>query len=157
MVKNMKDYNKLKLEIEGIFNSLDISYSILDFQDSDLNYNIQINTIGKLKPLNSITCVLYLCLSDTSINLIVGNIYRIYNDNNLLLLYEAINNINMSISNGNFILTNDTPKQIFYKSSMNCGNEFLNLDDKLVATQINTFVSALESLLDSLKNSGFQK
>lgn len=152
MVKNMKDYKQIKTKIENIFNSLEINYSILDLQDDDLNYRIQISTIGKLKPLNSITCIFYLCSVDTSINLMVGNIYRVNEDKEMLFLYEIINNINMSISNGNFILTTDSPKQIFYKSSVNCGDGFSDLDNELVAFQLSIFISALEKLLDTLKN-----
>ncbi len=157
MVKSMKNYNELKSRIEGIFDSLEIKYSILELEDTDLNYKIQISTIGKLKPLNSITCVFYLCEADMSINLIVGNIYRVYEENDLLFLYKTINSINMSIINGNFILTDDSPKQIFYKSSVNCGDNFSDLDVGLVGFQLNIFTSALERLIDSLRGEHFTK
>lgn len=152
MVKSMINYDKLKSKIETIFRALRVEYSILELQDNDLNYSIQINTIGKLKPLNSISCIFYLCEFDMSINLIVGNIYRANDDDNLLFLYKVINEINMYINNGNFTLINDSPKQIFYKSSLNCGTDFSNLNDELVKYQLNVFISALERLLDSLKN-----
>lgn len=157
MVKNMRNCDKLKSKMKEIFNSLEIEYSILEFSDDDLNYEIQVSTIGKLKPLNSITCILYLCEFDMSINLIVGNIYRVYDESDLLSLYRIINSINMSINNGNFILSDDSPKQIIYKSSVNCGDDFAELDDELVIFQINIFVGALERLLDLLKGNVLQR
>ncbi len=157
MVKSMKNYDNLKLKMKKIFDSLQIEYSMLELNDDDLNYRIQISTIGRLKPLNSITCVLYLCETDMSMNLLVGNIYRVNNESNLLFLYKTINDINMSISNGNFVLTDDSPKQIFYRSSVNCGDDFSDLDEELVRYQIISFISALERLLELLKESSAQK
>lgn len=60
MVNNMRNYSNIRLKLEKIFQSLEMEYSILEMEDDDLNYSIQINTVKKLKPLNSINGMLYL-------------------------------------------------------------------------------------------------
>lgn len=139
-------------KIESIFKSLHITYKILDLEDKDINYFIQVSTIGKLKSLNSISCMLYLKEIDHSLNIVVANIYKIKQNENVLEIYELINTLNLKIASGNFMIYGDAPKQIIYKSSVNCGDNFLELDENLVKFQIVSFISYLEDLLDQLKN-----
>lgn len=86
-----------------------------------------------------------------SMNLIVGNIYKCDNDDDLLSIYEIINQTNIRTNIGNFNLIGNSPKQIFYKSSVNCGYNFSDLNDELVKLQLDIFTDALEKLLNSLK------
>lgn len=151
MVNNMRNYSNIRLKLEKIFQSLEMEYSILEMEDDDLNYSIQINTVKKLKPLNSINGMLYLNGKDMSMNLIVGNIYKCDNDDDLLSIYEIINQTNIRTNIGNFNLIGNSPKQIFYKSSVNCGYNFSDLNDELVKLQLDIFTDALEKLLNSLK------
>ena len=44
----MKKYNELKDKIESLFKSLDIKFKNIDLHDNDLNYDIEIDAVGKL-------------------------------------------------------------------------------------------------------------
>lgn len=152
MVKNMKNYDNLKFKIESIFKELHIEYSLLNLNDDDLNYDIQINTTGKLKLLGQINCILYFNNIDCSMNLIVGNIYRIQNNENILPLYEMLNEINQMQRAGNFTISNiKDHRQIFYRCSVLCGKNFSELDKNLVDFHFRNFTSSLEILLEYLK------
>ena len=78
MVRIMKNYDNLKIKVETIFKDLHMEYEFLDFGDEDLNYDVNINTTGKLKTLGRINCILYFNDNDYSMNLIVANIYNCY-------------------------------------------------------------------------------
>ncbi len=148
----MKNYNDLKTKVENIFNDLHITYEILDFQDDDLNYDIQISTAGKLKLLKQINCILYFSSKDYSMNIIVGNIYRIKKDENLLSIYELLNEVNQMQTAGNFTIYNATnDKQIFYRSSIPCGEDFSKLNKSLIHFHLRNFTSSLGILLEYLK------
>ena len=150
----MKNYNNLKAKVETIFKDLHIAYKLLDFQDDDLNYDIQINTTGKLKLLGQINGILYFSSNDYSMNLIVGNIYRIKNDKKLLSLYEILNQVNQMQTAGNFTLYNaENDKQILYRSSIPCGEDFSKLSKTLMHFHYRNFISSLEVLLEYLKKS----
>ncbi|SOY32197.1 hypothetical protein AMURIS_04955 [Acetatifactor muris] len=148
----MQHNDDIKNKIESIFNSLHIKYQILDFPDNDLNYTLQVSTIGKLKALKSINCMLYLRRIDYSLNIMVANIYKIKESENILDIYELLNDLNLKISSGNFMIYGDSTKQIIYKASVNCGNNFSELDSHLVKFHLVYFISYLEELLDLLKN-----
>ncbi|MBD5395899.1 MAG: hypothetical protein HDR71_16930 [Lachnospiraceae bacterium] len=150
----MKNYNILKEKVETIFNTLNIEYELEDLLDDDLNYFIKINTIGKLKPLNTIECLIYFCEENFYSNFVTANIYKIKDDKNILSLYEILNKINMDTFVGNFLISGDNPKQIIYKSFMYCGEEFTDLDCDLIRSQIIYFISSLEILIDTLKKNG---
>ena len=155
MVKNMQPFNTLEYtfcnQLEPILSSLHISYKRLPINDGDLNYSICINTAGKLKSLNTISCTLYLHKADFSCNLIVGNIYNISHNEDLIKLYEIINKISFRTRIGNFLIHDiDGKKQLIYKSSINCGREFCELTSELIQLQIKEFTDCLEYLLFQL-------
>lgn len=152
MVRIMKNYDNLKIKVETIFKDLHMEYEFLDFGDEDLNYDVNINTTGKLKTLGRINCILYFNDNDYSMNLIVANIYRIRNDENILYLYEILNKINQMQRTGNFTIFNikDT-QQICYRCSVICGKEFSELNKALVEFHFQSFISSLEILLKYLK------
>lgn len=153
MVKNMKNHEILISKIESYFKELEIVYDYIDLQDDDINYILNISTIGKLKPLNSIPCMLYFSETDFSMNLIVLNIYNIKKNDDTLKLYKIVNEANTETKIGNFtIIANESGnKKIVYRSLVNCGNDFSNLSKRLIKFQILSFISPLEKILFSLK------
>lgn len=151
MVNNMKNYKELKDKIESLFKLLDIKFKNIDLRDNDLNYDIEIEAVGKLTILNSINCMLYLTESDYTINLLVGNIYRINRGENISDLYEILNKQNIHISNGNFYIFGEEERQVVYRSSISCGKDFSGLTEDLLKLQIISFTIALEELLTELK------
>lgn len=48
---------EIQKKLENIFSDLDIKYQQLNFQDDDLNYELEISLNGKLKPLNYLPCI----------------------------------------------------------------------------------------------------
>ena len=153
MVKNMKTYNytDIQKKIESIFTKLKFEFSLLDFEDDDLNYSVQIQTIGKLKPLNYIDALIYFSNIDCSINFIVTNIYKLKDDSNLLSLYEIINSINNELSSGKFSIYGNANKQIIYRCSSSCGDNFNNLTEETIIYPLLLFINMLEMLLEKLK------
>lgn len=151
----MKNYEELKNKVESILKALDVKYDLLNInKDDDLTYCIQISTIGELKPLNSITCVLYFQEFDYSMNLLVGNIYKIAEDENIFPLYEIVNNANIHILYGKFVIFGDEAKEIIYRGVINCGKDFCELNESLVRYQLILFTTSLEEILKSLKQKG---
>lgn len=147
----MKDYSNLSQLVESIYNSLEIKFEKLNLNDNDLNYILNISTVGKLKLLNTITCLMYFSESDFSMTFIVTNIYIIENTNNLAAIYNIINETNSNISNGNFsIYTGKENLQIVYRSRAYCGDNFSYLNEKLLKFEIIPFCRELSNLILSL-------
>lgn len=152
MVRNMKNYNEVRNKIESILTSLNIDYTFLNLEDDDLNYSIDIPTLSnKLKLLNSIHSIMYLC-DDFTLNFISPNIYVIKNDEELSPYYEIINDANISLTSGSYTIFDAKDcNVIVYRSSINCGNEFSELNEELIRLHILLFLSSLEDLLEALK------
>lgn len=157
MVTNTKNFDALKGKTEDIFKELQIRYQMISFGDEDLNYEIQIGTFGKLKPLNNINSIFYLSEKDMSVNLIIVNIYRLNKKRlDILSVYKIVNSINSTIKNGNFLIDEEL-NQIILKSSINCGEKFYDLNKNLIQYLILSSINALENLLISLKDAENEK
>ncbi len=146
----MQKYESLKKTIESVFSELHIKYQILDFNDEDLNYTVQISTIGKLKTLNSISGLLYFQDYDYSINFFVANIYKLVRTDNLFSLLNKINKINSTLVVGNYFITGGNEQQIIYKNTNYCGENFSGVNKELIQFIILPFIASLEDLLNSL-------
>lgn len=152
----MMNYKKTQRKAEKVFKELGIEFLMEDFNksDKDLNYLIHITTMGGLKPLNYIKALIYFNFSVFSMNLLIANIYKIEESENINELYSIINKINLNISSGSFGIFeydecgNHKLSQIIYKSSINCGDDFSDLDKDLVASQLTAFINALPQLFD---------
>ncbi len=137
----------IKKKIEKIFSELNIKYENGEFQDDDINYIITFNTYGKLKSLNSINAVLYLHHMDFSSNLLVPNVFSLREtDESLdtLDIYEVVNEINSDFPYGSFLVVDNT--YIFYRSSINCGENYIGLNGLFLKRQLDTFAKGLEQL-----------
>ena len=137
----------IKKKIEKIFSELNIKYENGEFQDDDINYIITFNTYGKLKSLNSINAVLYLHHMDFSSNLLVPNVFSLREtDESLdtLDIYEVVNEINSDFPYGSFLVVDNT--HIFYRSSINCGENYIGLNGLFLKRQLDTFAKGLEQL-----------
>lgn len=149
----MKDYSIAKNKIETIFHELKIAYKDIDLQDDDINYIISFGTYGGLKSLKSINGILYLHFSDFSLNFIVLNIYTLGKNDcyiDTLDIYEVVNDINSEILCGKFLVEDN--KSIIYKSSINCGDNYIGLDNQVVKKQIDIFLDSLSKMYIILKN-----
>lgn len=160
MVNNMNENYKITIQkkIQQIFENLKITYNYLKIRDDDLNYEIEIPSIGIFKPLNSISCIFFLRFDDFSSNLLAVNIFKISNKDKDSNLYKIVNDTNLECSGGAFSIykidmeeDGDYDKQIIYKSTMNCGNEFSELNDEKVRMQMLSFITALNILFDNIK------
>ena len=156
MVMIMKNFNELKKKLELALEKLQIKYDILTLNDEDLNYSIQVSTLGKLKILNSINCILYFDEDNFSMHLLVGNIYNIKKADNKLDIYRIINHINFNTPIGNFTIFGDDKEQIIYRSTVPCGKNFNTLDEELIKFMIIPFIISLEELINLLMKKGVQ-
>lgn len=154
MVRNMERYEaleQLKRKIELIFERLKINYELLDLEDEDINYDIEFNANGKYKAVGRINGILYFHHNDYSLNLIISNIYRLKESDNLSFFYELINNLNINFTYGKFyVLTDKT--QIIYRSNVSCGENYLLLNESLLQTHLDIFIDALEILFESIRS-----
>lgn len=122
---------QIQTKIEKIFSELGIQYKRLDLDDEDLNYELKITTEGDLKPLNYIHCISYLDFDRNTINTIIPNIYSVSNEDNITRLYETMNKVNMKTLTGVFNLFQSDDrekKQIIFRSTINCGENFSEID-----------------------------
>lgn len=122
---------QIQTKIEKIFRKLGIQYNILDLNDEDLNYELKITTEGALKSLNYIRCISYLDFNRNTINTIVPNIYSVSNEDNITHLYEIMNKVNMKNLTGVFNLfqsDDGEKKQVIFRSTINCGEDFCEID-----------------------------
>ena len=148
MVKVMQKNNKFTFEnIEAILESINISYEKINLPDNDINYLIQYKTHGKLKPLNSISALLYFSLENHTSNLIVMNIYKIENPEVLSVCYKIINSVNLTIAGGAFSITEGEKQQIIYRSTSNFTFE---LGSQLISQQLDESITAIEKLIELL-------
>lgn len=145
----MKAYNEIKEKLEKIFNELRIKYTELDLKDDDFNYLISINIGGRFKAMNTIAGCLYLSLNNNQVCLLVANIYKFAEDENLIPFYKILNDIN-AIGHGVFAITSDK-KQIIYRNTEFCGEKFSDLSAEAIKQQIDCFVCELGRLFDAIK------
>ena len=150
MVPNMNKYEELNFKVQSILHNLKVKFTNVDI-DGDLNYSIQISTIGKLKNLNYINALLYFEMIDDSMNFFVGNIYKILKSDDVLSIYEKINYINNTNYSGHFSVYGNEKKQIVYRSSIFCGDDFCCLNEQLIQSIIIPFIAALEELIELFK------
>ena len=148
MVKVMQKNDKFTSEnIEAILKSLNISYEKINLSDNDINYLIQYKTHGKLKPLNSISALLYFSSQNHTSNLIVMNIYKIENPEVLSVCYKIINSVNLTIAGGSFSIIEGEKQQIIYRST---SNFTFDMGSQLVAKQLDESITAIEKLFELL-------
>ena len=151
----MKDYSSIRDEIEKIFLELKVTYKYVEFEDDDINYVITFNTYGKLKSLNSVRGVLYLHSIDFSLNLLVPNVFTLSDTDDVidtLDIYEAVNDINSGLPYGSFLIEEN--KHIFYRSSINCGENYMGLNEGILKRQLDIFIGGLENLFVVIKRIG---
>ena len=144
----MKNQNRYK--IEQILKELKINYDFLDLEDDDINYSITFNTSGSLKKLNSINIngILYLHHNDFSLNFIIPNIYVFDKSKENMMVYDVLNATNCEISYGKFLIyKSEDKREVYYSSSINCGNEYELLNTSLVKTQLDMLTNSLSKLL----------
>lgn len=155
----MKSFDSLKSKIESIFTSLNIDYTCFNQNETDLYYVISIEALGKLKPLDSITCIIYTSNSDCTLNFLVANIYSIDESKNPLMLYEPVNEMNIHNIVGRFmVLSEKRRRQIAYISTAYCGHDFSRLNENFMEYQIKIFMSYIDELFALLKkNTGVNK
>ena len=144
--------NKLEIEkqIEKIFIENKIIYRKLPIDDNDLNYFIQIPAIGDLKPLKRIHAYFYADFDDNTINLIIPNVYKISDKDDISYILEIINKTNLKNAVGLFAITEGEESQIIYRDDVNCGENFCNLSNKLVMAQFALFTTQLSYLFEQL-------
>lgn len=149
MVNNMKVNEITKACIERIFENIKIEYEYIDLEDDDLNYLISFNTsrFGKLKVKNDISGILYLSAVDNTLNMMVLNIYKLSDADDINAFYKYLNNLNQKVARGRYTI-DDNSKQIIYRVTSNCGDEFEGLNEDLISLQLTSFMYGLEDLIN---------
>lgn len=149
----MEQYIEQKIKLEKIFSDLSIKYEYQDLEDDDLNYFIIFDTPkGRLKPLKSIGGVLYLSPELYTLSMLILNIYQFKDSDNVESFYKIINTVNTKLSYGNFSIYEgkDEKRQIIYRCSIHCGNDFSILDEQMVKNMIVNFVLGLDEMFEHI-------
>ncbi len=149
----MGQYIEQKIKLEEIFASLNIKYEYQDLDDEDLNYFIIFDTPeGRLKALKSIGGVLYLSPEYNTLSMLILNVYKFKESDNIESFYRIINLVNTKLSYGNFSVyeEKDGESQIIYRCSIHCGNDFSVLDEQMVKSIIVNFVLGLDELFEHI-------
>lgn len=148
MAKNTYKHNDTIKHFENILTDLNYSFNKLSFDnDDDINYDVSINTTGFLSKLQSINVLIYLNFSSYSIHILIGNIYRFDQNEDMNPFYKKVNDANEIISGGSFTV-NERLRQILYSSSIYCGNEFSELSVNKVKLLIDSAMNNLIVLLN---------
>lgn len=145
----MKISREIKEKIENIFKELRIKYHEVDLKDDDLNYWIYINISGRFKAMDTIAGCLYLSSDNYQMCLLVANIYRFAENEDVTPFYKIVNDAN-AYAHGTFAITGDQ-KQIIFRNTDYCGEDFSELSIEAVKIQINNFVCGLEKIFDAIK------
>lgn len=151
----MKNVNKTKEKLERIFSDLDIKFTYLDyFNDDDLNYELLISSTGVLKPLKTIRSICYYNFEDNTINILVPNIYKIDNEDNIGSLYKILNEANLHIVMGSFsIIENDITKskQIVYRTTYKCEENLDNFTKSSFEEQLESLILNISYMFHLIK------
>ena len=146
---------EIQSKIEEIFSNSKIKYTYLnDVEDNDLNYDVWISVGGILSPLKFIQALCYISFEDNTLNFMVPNIYKITQEDNITQLYKIINKANIELSTGVFgvvEISSTKSKQIIYKSTYNCEENFCNLTTTSFEEQINNIISNIIYIFGELK------
>lgn len=153
----MNNRKETKEKLEKIFFDLGIKFAYLDYlNDNDLNYELLIPSVGVLKPLKLIRSICYYNFENSTINIIVPNIYKISSENkdDVDLLYKIVNDVNLHIMMGSFsILENETTKskQIVYRTTYKYEENLGNFTKSSFNEQIKFLLSNISYIFPLLK------
>ena len=101
--------------------------------------------------MNKISVLLYSNIKYNSVYLLIENIYRFSDDEDVTPFYKIINTANELCDTGTFII-NEKTKQILYSSSIYCGSDFNELSSNKIKLLINSSMRNLEILLNIIAN-----
>lgn len=153
----MNNMKETKEKLEKIFFDLGIKFTYLDYlDDNDLNYELLIPSTGVLKPLKLIRSICYYNFENSTVNILVPNVYKISSENkeDIDLLYKIVNDVNLHIVMGSFsILETKTTKskQIVYRTTYKCGENLDNFTKSSFDEQINFLLSNISYIFSLLK------
>lgn len=150
MEKNTKDYNYVHQRMEQCLNNLNYNFEYVEFdeQDYDINYYVFFK-IPFIKSEELFQVLLYADLEDETVTLLSPNKYNLKDNKNIYDLYEVLNNVNNSILHGKFSIKKEDDV-ILYTVSINCGEDFNELNEKRIQSLINIFLQSLANLLKAL-------
>lgn len=156
MVNNMKNYNELSKQIKYIFKSSQIKYHEIKIegtkQDSDLFFNIILPTDGKLKSLESISCLAYTSQIEGTLNLLITNIYSVKDTPDSPTLLDITNYMNLNHSIGTYLVyTQRGRRQIVYQYTIFCGEDFALLNAHMLNHHISVIMDSLNAMISLLK------
>lgn len=138
MEKNTKKYDFIRNKFEECLRSLKFTYKAIDLEDDDINYDVRFHAPKLFKSLGSLQGVMFANLNENSITLIVVNIYNIPSERNITPFYKLVNDVNNVIMHGKFSVKKDI-RQIIYRASVDCGENFLDLTEKKIKLLIDDF------------------
>lgn len=151
----MNNMKETKEKLEKIFFDLGIKFTYLDyFNDDDLNYELLISPTGVLKPLKTIRSICYYNFEDNTINILVPNIYKIDNEDNISSLYKIVNDANLHTVMGSFsIFENDITKskQIVYRTTYKCEENFDNFTKSSFEDHIESLILNISYIFHLIK------
>lgn len=152
MAMNTKEYDLIKTKFENCLMNLNLKYKHVDFgqEDDDVNYIIYINASKTFPALEALPALLYANIKENSITILVLNLYAFQKKERISPYYKLVNDVNTTILHGKFSVRKDI-KQIIYNASIDCGDNFIALDEKKITILVDDFLENLFHLFAHIK------
>lgn len=139
---------ELETIIQGIFEEQGLKFEKLDFEDDDLNYEVELDYSKVLKGTGTFKIIMFFSTECPKGTVIIGNLYR-FDEHELEKALQYINEINKKLPSGKVVLHEKTNQMVFITSRM--ANEYSEISSKLVENLIKTSYIAITVIYETVK------
>lgn len=142
------DRVKLKKKIDSIFVDIGIKYELIDLNDDDLNYSINVDGSRILDGLGFLDVLIYFKTDNPRCTLICGNIRKFGNDERQLA-NKIANSINSKLRIGKVHILED-PMQLIYENSLKL-LDFTEISTSIIEKMISSLQIAIALIYSEIK------
>jgi hypothetical protein len=141
--------------LENSFNNLGVEFERID--KTDCAYLVKVAANDLFKNIGTISFLYFWDEEENCLILYVGNIYKFSGDNELLKIYEIVNDLNTIVDFGSFQISKSSTKnkkQITYRICLSTNTKIYKLDENTIKAQIDTALQSLNYGLRYMKIKG---
>lgn len=141
--------------LEKSFNNFGIKFERID--KTDCVYFVKVATNESFKNIRTISFLYFWDEKENCLILYISNIYKFSKNNELLKIYEIINDLNTIIDFGSFQITEsaiDKQKEVIYRICISTNTEIYKLNENTIKAQIDIALRDLNYGLRYMKLKG---